>query len=88
MTGHPLLHQRVENDARVLQDFSRLGFGSMAEEWRSQDFLYGRFVTVRHGVEEMSGVACGVAPDGALLLDRPGGVAAVMNGDITLRAGA
>jgi BirA family biotin operon repressor/biotin-[acetyl-CoA-carboxylase] ligase len=72
---------------QVLQDFSRLGFGTLADEWRSQDFLYGRFVTVRNGAGEISGVARGVAPDGSLLLDRPDGMATVMNGDITLRIG-
>jgi BirA family biotin operon repressor/biotin-[acetyl-CoA-carboxylase] ligase len=73
---------------RALRDFGRLGFGPLVDEWRRQDFLYGRFVTVRSGGEEMSGIACGIAPDGALLLDRPGGIAAVVNGDISLRAGA
>ena len=70
---------------RVLRDFTRFGFASMADEWRRQDFLCGQPVTVRNGADEISGVACGIAPDGALLLDRPDGIATILNGDITLR---
>ena len=73
---------------RILREFARFGFASMADEWRRQDFLCGQPVTVRNGAEEISGVACGIAADGALLLDRPDGIAAIRNGDITLRAGA
>ena len=73
---------------RVLRDFARYGFASIADEWRRQDFLCGQPVTVRNGAEEISGIACGIAPDGALLLDGLDGIAAVLNGDVTLRAGA
>lgn len=72
---------------RVLAGFSEFGFGSLADEWRRQDFLRGRFVTVRNGAQKTSGIARGIAADGALLVDRPEGIAAVMNGDVSLRAG-
>ncbi len=70
---------------RVLRDFSRSGFAPLAEEWRRQDFLWGHTVTVRGGQEEVGGIARGIAADGALLVECPEGLAAVFNGEVSLR---
>lgn len=73
---------------QVLRDFAQQGFGPLADEWRRHDFLCGRPVTVRQGTEEVVGIAMGIAADGALLVERPEGIAAVFNGDVTLRTAA
>ncbi len=73
---------------RILREYAKLGFAALADEWRAHDFLYGRRVTVRNGGDELRGLAGGIAPDGALLLEGPEGIGAVMNGDVTLRSDA
>jgi BirA family biotin operon repressor/biotin-[acetyl-CoA-carboxylase] ligase len=73
---------------RVLREFGELGFAPVADEWRRQDFLRGRAVTVRQGEETVGGIARGIAADGALLVERPEGIASVLNGDVTLRTAA
>jgi BirA family biotin operon repressor/biotin-[acetyl-CoA-carboxylase] ligase len=83
------LAARVLGDVvAVLRDFARDGFGPFADEWRRHDFLFGRTVAVRQGMEEASGIARGIAPDGALLVEGPGGLVAILAGDVTLRPAA
>lgn len=71
--------------AALLEGFAREGFAPLADEWRRHDALFGREVTVRQGAGAVGGVARGIAPDGALLVERPEGLAAVVAGDVTLR---
>ena len=54
--------------------------------WRRRDCLAGRPVVVTRGSESFTGVACGLADDGSLLVDRDGGIVPVVAGDVTLRA--
>ena len=50
------------------------------------DCLAGRQVVVTRGQESFAGVACGLADDGALLVDRDGSIVPVVAGDVSLRA--
>jgi BirA family biotin operon repressor/biotin-[acetyl-CoA-carboxylase] ligase len=74
--------------AQVLAQFSGDGFGPFADEWRRHDWLFGRSVSIRQDGNEATGVARGIAPDGALLVEGPGGLAAVLSGDVTVRPAA
>ncbi len=69
----------------VLVAFAQDGFVPFADEWRQHDYLCGRRVTIRTGAAEASGIARGIAADGALLVEGPQGLAAVFAGDVTLR---
>jgi BirA family biotin operon repressor/biotin-[acetyl-CoA-carboxylase] ligase len=71
----------------VLREFADSGFAPFADEWRSRDFLLGRQVVVRQDGDLTTGVVRGIAADGALLVQRPGGMTCVFSGDVTLRAG-
>lgn len=74
--------------AAVLADFAHGGFAPFADEWRRHDWLYGRAVAVGQGATQATGVARGIAADGALLVEGPDGIAAVLSGDVTLRPAA
>lgn len=70
----------------VLRDFGDRGFMPLADEWRQHDYLYGHPVSVSSNqAEPLDGVARGIAADGALLVERPEGLMAVFNGDVSLR---
>jgi BirA family biotin operon repressor/biotin-[acetyl-CoA-carboxylase] ligase len=71
----------------VFHEFSLAGFAPFAAEWERRDCLRGQEVCVREAAGERRGIARGVAADGALLLQQPGGMAAVVNGEVSLRAG-
>lgn len=74
---------------RVLTEFAAGGFGSLCPEWRGHDYLLGRQLRVTQGGGvEIRGLGCGIAADGALLVDTGEGVAAVFNGDVSVRFGA
>lgn len=74
--------------AGMLREFGTSGFQPLADEWRRHDYLFGRAVTVAGHGGRLAGVACGIAADGALLVDHPEGVAHVFNGDVSLRSSA
>jgi BirA family biotin operon repressor/biotin-[acetyl-CoA-carboxylase] ligase len=65
--------------------FGASGSQGFLAEWRRRDCLAGRPVVVTRGQESFTGVACGLADDGSLLVDREGSIVAVVAGDVTLR---
>lgn len=71
----------------VLQQFGVHGFTPLADEWRRNDYLYGRAIRVTRDGLEIAGVAGGIAPDGALLVQAADGLAAVFNGEVSVREG-
>lgn len=71
-----------------LRDYADLGFTPLADEWRRHDFLCGRAVTIQGAAEPVNGVARGIAADGALLLERPEGLATVFSGEVSVRTAA
>ena len=70
----------------VLDEFSRTGFVGFVDEWQRYDSLRGEPVSVRTGARTHAGIACGIAADGALLLEANGETMSVMSGEVTLRA--
>lgn len=74
---------------RVLTEFAAKGFEHLCGEWRAHDYLLGRQLKVAQGGgAEIRGLGCGIAADGALLVDTGEGVTAVFNGDVSVRSGA
>ncbi|MEO7387002.1 MAG: biotin--[acetyl-CoA-carboxylase] ligase [Gammaproteobacteria bacterium] len=70
----------------TLSSFEESGSSSLLAAWRDRDSLAGRAVVVSRGMESFQGVACGIADDGALLVDCNGTIVPVVAGDVTLRA--
>jgi len=71
---------------RHLVTFAGQGFGPMAGDFSQQDYLLGQRVSVQSGARAVEGMACGIGPDGALLLELDGRVTRVVAGDVTLRS--
>lgn len=69
-----------------LRTFGESGSRGFLAEWRRRDCLAGQPVVVTGVKESFAGVACGLADDGALLVDRDGTIVPVVAGDVTLRA--
>lgn len=68
-------------------DYEAHGFGQYVESWARHDWLYGREITVDTESRAVTGIASGVADDGALLIDTPAsGVHRVSSGSIVLAA--
>lgn len=91
ISGHvvdrnPLLAAVLGEFNRVLLEFERAGFQPFREDWQRRHVHQGRAVrlTLPGGVRE-SGVARGVADDGALLLETARGVRPFHSGDVSLR---
>ena len=66
----------------MLQAFERQGFAPVQPRFALRDALAGRDVTLSDG---QSGIAQGVAADGALLVQTPGGLQAVTSSEISVR---
>ena len=50
-------------------DFDANGFSPFADRWRESDWLLGREIRINAAQNEITGIAAGVANDGALLVD-------------------
>ena len=71
---------------RVLDAFAREGFAPLSAEWQRRHAHQGERVTlVLPDGARMNGRACGVAQDGALLLETRAGIQRHHSGEITLR---
>lgn len=64
--------------------FEGQGFGGFAEEWRRNDWLHSRVVTVDMPDGQLTGIAAGVDIDGALLVDTGQGQRRVISGSIVM----
>ncbi len=72
--------------ARVLDAFARQGFAPLRAEWQRLHAHQGRRVTLLlPGGAHQRGRACGVAEDGAFLLETQAGVKRYHSGEISLR---
>lgn len=65
--------------------FGERGFLPFQAEWRARDGLLGKPVLVDRATERRLGIARGIAPDGALLVDFDGGRERVDAADVSLR---
>jgi BirA family biotin operon repressor/biotin-[acetyl-CoA-carboxylase] ligase len=69
----------------MLGQFEREGFGPFRDAWTALDALSGRPARVLLGSTAVSGTACGVDQEGALLLDTGGRVQRFVSGEASLR---
>lgn len=69
----------------LYQDYLQQGFAPIRAEWLSRSMVLGRRVRVASGDEVTVGTVAGIDDDGALLLQRDGGVSErVVAGDVTV----
>jgi len=71
----------------VLTEFEYNGFDAFVDEWRRHDWLADQPVTAQIGRRSMSGLARGIAHDGALLIDSNGELQRLVAGEVSLRPG-
>jgi len=70
----------------MLALFEREGFAAFRDAWGALDALNGRPARVLLGGHTaISGTACGVDPEGALLLDTGNGIQRFISGEASLR---
>lgn len=91
-----LLGRRVERNALAaalldeavlaLQEYERGGLAVFLEDWRAADVLSGRPVVVRLEQGSVAGIACGIDPAGALLVEGDAGVRSFTAGEVSVRA--
>ena len=72
----------------MVDEFEAHGFTPFHGEWSSADALAGRGVRVIAHRTERAGIARGIAPDGALLLEIDGRAERVTSGEVSLRIAA
>ena len=73
----------IESLVGGLDEFSQAGFAAFAERWRRYDALAGRKIVIQG--TEVAGVARGVDPGGALLIETAAGLQAVNAGEVSVR---
>lgn len=64
--------------------FEESGLQGFMGEWRANDWLLGREITVDMPDKQITGTAAGIAEDGALLVDTNNGQARVISGSIVM----
>lgn len=69
---------------QALQRFEREGFAAFAERFAARDLLRGRAVRTT-SLDVPGGIARGVSPQGALLLESAAGIASVSSGEVSVR---
>ena len=73
----------IERIDRALKRFDSDGFEPFVSEWSKFDALAGREIVVhREGIDE-TGIAHGIAPDGALLLRNEGRLQRIVSGSVS-----
>ena len=76
----------LENLVHVIDTFSRQGLGAFAEEWKCYDITAGLPVDLQTGQQDgVRGVARGVDPQGALLIEKDGEIRAFHAGEVSVR---
>lgn len=71
--------------AQALDQFAELGFAPFASAWSARDEFRGLPVKMLGVNTELSGIAAGVDERGALMLETPTGLRAVVAGEVSLR---
>ncbi|TAN11289.1 MAG: biotin--[acetyl-CoA-carboxylase] ligase [Burkholderiaceae bacterium] len=82
VTAPVVLRQILPPLVAALQTFERTGFAPFQADFAARDALAGRAVHLSDGTD---GVACGVAPDGALQLRTAGGVQSIRSAEVSVR---
>jgi len=68
----------------ILQDFASSGFHPYRSQWERHDYLSGRRIRLEMPARVVRGVARGVAPDGALLVEHGGMIEPFIAGHIVM----
>jgi BirA family biotin operon repressor/biotin-[acetyl-CoA-carboxylase] ligase len=76
----------IEGLFGVMKKFTLLGFAGFADEWAAHDWLRGREIVVDMPHRQITGIAAGVAADGALLIDTGTETTRVVSGSIVMAA--
>jgi BirA family biotin operon repressor/biotin-[acetyl-CoA-carboxylase] ligase len=66
----------------VYQRFLAHGFMALAEAWNARDALRGRRLRLHAGTRVLEGLAQGVSPGGALVLETPEGRQQILSGEV------
>lgn len=74
----------IERLCTTLQKFDRDGFESFATEWSRRDALAGREIVVNREGSRETGIAHGIAADGALLLRNGAGLQRIVSGSVSI----
>jgi len=74
----------IERLRETLQTFDREGFASFVPEWSQLDALAGREIVVDQAGVRETGTAQGIAPDGALLLQKGEELRRVVSGSVSV----
>ena len=69
----------------LLKEYPEHGFAAYREDWQRLDQFAGRQVCLRSAQQEWRGLACGVDPSGALLLEVDGECRRFHGGELSLR---
>lgn len=85
LSRNRLVAQLINTLHAVLTEFEHSGFDVFVDEWRRYDWLADRPVIARIGRHSLSGVARGIAHDGALLIDNEGELQRLVAGEVSLR---
>jgi BirA family biotin operon repressor/biotin-[acetyl-CoA-carboxylase] ligase len=76
----------LESLVQVIDTFSRQGLAAFTDEWRRHDITAGLTVDLHTGQQAgVRGVARGVDPHGALLIERDGKIRAFHAGEVSVR---
>jgi BirA family biotin operon repressor/biotin-[acetyl-CoA-carboxylase] ligase len=69
---------------RLLPDYEAGGFAQFRDQWQQYDWLRGRLLTIETPKQWITGVAAGIADDGALLVEAgSAGIQRVTSGTVT-----
>ncbi len=71
-----------------LPEFQAAGFAAFADDWQRWDAYKGQAVWVTIGTVRRAGIARGISPQGALLLEIDGRLESLYSGDVSLRVAA
>jgi BirA family biotin operon repressor/biotin-[acetyl-CoA-carboxylase] ligase len=75
----PIFFRHLE---AVYRRFLSQGFATLAEAWNRRDALRGQHVHLHTGVHILEGIAKGISPRGALVLETPEGLQQVSGGEV------
>ena len=78
----------IDHIVESLDLFATSGVGIFIESWREFDWLRDRDITVEQPNGRISGIACGIDDDGALLLHTGATVTRIISGSISLDSAA
>ena len=78
----------IDHLVESLDLFAKSGIGIFVDSWREFDWLRDRDITVEQANGRISGIACGIDDDGALLLHTGATVTRIISGSISLDSAA